>query len=248
METAVHPAAAPYFPPPSEAPSSAPPASPPATSKPQPASAGSSAPSVAPRARIVVRIAPSEPEGWTGELIAASSSSSLARELKRFATGLGLASLYGVALGARAGGLAFFKHALGVPAAMLAVAIVGVPALTIALALFDAPIEPGDAARAASRAAASAGLALAGLAPIAALYVVSSQSPAGAGVAAAAGLFFAGALALRSFLRDLLGPLAGEGVVVRTGAVAAFFVFSVFATALAIRVAWALLPILGGGR
>ena len=70
--------------------------------------------------------------GWTSELLDARGDwRSLAR---RALVGAVLASLYGLALGARDGQLALLTHAVGVPAALLAVCILGVPSLYIVLA------------------------------------------------------------------------------------------------------------------
>lgn len=104
------------------------------------------------------------PPSWTARLLAEDSEFQVARELGRFGVGLGLSALYGLSLGARQGGKAFFLHAAGVPAALLAVTALGIPALYIVLALFDAPIEPPKAIAAAARATAQSGLVLAGLA------------------------------------------------------------------------------------
>jgi hypothetical protein len=64
------------------------------------------------------------------------------QELTRLASGLGLASLYGLALGARSGGLALVQHALGASAGLAAVAVLGIPALFVLLALVNAPVSP----------------------------------------------------------------------------------------------------------
>ena len=87
--------------------------------------------------------------GWTSTLLDVDADwRGLAG---RVATGAALSAVYGVALGAREGGSALLVHAIGVPAALLAVCTLGLPALFIVLALFDAPLSPIKAAGAAAR-------------------------------------------------------------------------------------------------
>ncbi len=78
--------------------------------------------------------------GWAAALLEVDDDwRALAR---RVAIGAALSAIYGVALGAREGGLALALHAVGVPSALLAVCALGLPALYIVLALFDAPLAP----------------------------------------------------------------------------------------------------------
>lgn len=186
------------------------------------------------------------PASWTASLLSDQGDFNLAREAARFGVGIGLAALYGVSLGARQGGRAFFTHAAGVPAALLAITALGIPALYIVLALFDAPIEPPRMIAAAARAAARSGLLLAGLAPAAALFVVSSDRAETAAAAAAVGLFVAGALGLHRLLAELRASLQHAAVTTRATAGLAFLGFGVFAIALAARIWWATLPLIGG--
>lgn len=165
---------------------------------------------------------------------------------RRAATGMGLAALYGVALGAREGGSAMLVHAAGVPAALLAVAAVGLPALYILLALFDTPLSPRKAASAAVVGTASSGLVLAGLAPLAALYVVTSSNTEAAALAGTCGLLLGGILGLRNLVATLRESLAEADSATRTMALAAQLGFGLFAIVLGWRVWSALLPILGG--
>jgi hypothetical protein len=150
---------------------------------------------------------PPLPPSFTASLLAGEGAFSAVREAARFGVGLGLAALYGLSLGARQGGKAFFVHAAGVPAALLAVSALGIPALYIILALFDAPIEHPRVIAATARAAARSGLVLAGLAPAAALFVVSSDRTATAAIAGAIGLAVAGMLGLVRLLSELRGAL-----------------------------------------
>lgn len=198
---------------------------------------------------------PAEPAApsWTAGFLAAGPAEAAAgadvdlqTEATRFAAAAGLSALYGVALGVREGGAAIVRHALGVPAALLAVAGLGVPALYILLALFDAPLEPPRVAASASRAAASAGLLLAGLAPAAALFVVSSEGADGAALVGAAGLVLGGLAGISRLLHELGRGLGGASEVARAASGISFAAFALFATALAARVWWSTLPILRG--
>jgi hypothetical protein len=184
----------------------------------------------------------------TASLLAEEEVFSLQREASRFAVGLGLASIYGVAIGTRQGGKAFLTHAAFVPAALAAVVALGVPALYISLALFDAPIEPPRALASAARATARTGLVLAGLAPAAALFVVSSDASGSAAGSAIVGLVVAGAIGLTRMVGDLRGAIDKAPASTRAKADLAFLGFAVFAVALSARVWWAALPLLRGGR
>ena len=188
----------------------------------------------------------SAPTNKTAWLLGEGQQASWPDEAKRFAASLGLASAYGLALGARKGGFSLVQHAVTVPLALLAVGALGVPALYIAMLVFDAPVAPLDVARAASRASAKTGLVLAGLAPVAALYVVSSDSPDVAAMAAMMGLFAASILGLGTFLRDV-GALSSQVPAARKTLLGfAITGFAIFATALCLRVWLFGLPLLGG--
>jgi hypothetical protein len=181
---------------------------------------------------------------WASELLEVRGD---ARDLlRRAALGAGLAAIYGVALGARDGVVSMAIHAVGVPAAILAVCALGLPALYIVLALFDAPLSPRDAIGAAVRGCATAGLALAGLAPLAALYVVGSETPEAASIAAGLGLALGGALGLRHLLATMREALMRADSATRAMAAVAQIGFGLFAIILAWRVWAALLPLCGG--
>lgn len=192
------------------------------------------APSSAPRIR----------PSWAAQLLATDGD---ARGLaRRGLTGVALASAYGLALGAREGGVALLVHAAGVPAALAAVTLLGLPALYIVLALFDAPLSPREAAGAAARGLASAGLVLAGVAPLAALYVVTSASAEAASLAAVVGLGLGGLLGLRHLVATLREALVRADTTTRFMAGVSQVGFGLFAVLLAWRVWGALLPLVGG--
>ena len=160
--------------------------------------------------------------------------------------GLALSALYGVALGARQGGLALFQHALGVPLGFFLVALAGAPSVFIFLSMCRAPIDALSIGGNVARAVASAGLVLAGLAPAAALFVVSSETPQAASGAVTIGLLVGGGVGLGRMVRDVVRPaLIGRMESVFGGATVALG-FAVFAVTLATRVWTSVLPILGG--
>lgn len=182
--------------------------------------------------------------GWAAALLEVDDDwRALAR---RVAIGAALSAIYGVALGAREGGLALALHAVGVPSALLAVCALGLPALYIVLALFDAPLAPMEAAAAAARGCASAGLVLAGIAPLCAVYVVGSDTPRGAAFAGGLGLAVGGLLGLRHLIATLRRALARSDSATRLMAGVAQVAFALFAVILAWRIWAALLPLLGG--
>jgi hypothetical protein len=196
-------------------------------------------------------VAPRKPDrpdvhGWASRLGADDPEATFSDLGRRAAFGLGLSSLYGVALGARHGGKALLAHAIGVPLGLLLVGAVGAPSLFVFLSMCRAPIDARGVASTAARGVGSAGLLLAGLAPAAALFVVSSETPLAASSAVVIGLLLGGGVALvrttweifRSAARGHAGSFFG-GTAVAVG-------FSVFAVALAVRIWWAVLPILRG--
>jgi membrane-associated PAP2 superfamily phosphatase len=203
----------------------------------------------APPARVAPRlvIAP-PPSSWTARLLAVDAVFSPRREALRFATGLGLAALYGLSLGVRGGGAGLLAHAVGVPAAILVALGLGVPALYIALALFDAPLALPTVVSAAARSAAASGLVLAGLAPAAALFVVSSERPGAAALTALAGLVLGGVISLGRLVGELKQDLDRDAFPTRAATLAVLVGFGVFAVAVTARIWWATLPVLRGGR
>lgn len=167
------------------------------------------------------------------------------QELARLGMGLGFAALYGLALGARTGGMSLVRHALGASAGLSAVGVLGIPSLFVLLALVNAPVSPGAMLSAGARALASAGFVLAGLAPSAALLAVTIESPSVAAFISRAGLTLAGGIGLyqlvrsvRALLRDLPAGLRLKCNVLLLG-------FCVFSSLLAARV-WYTLPIISG--
>jgi hypothetical protein len=184
-------------------------------------------------------------EPWTSRWLV--SRAGWGETLLRIAGSLGLAALFGLAMGARSGGASLATHALGVPAGMATVLLVGVPALAIVLAFFDAPIDTRELVRCAGRGAAAAGMTLAGLAPATALFVVTSASHFTAVMMVVLGLAAGALLGVRHFYEAFAQtleqtPLA-QAVVLR----ATLAGFVLFSGLLATRVWMATLSILGGG-
>ena len=191
---------------------------------------------------------PSVPAAWTEHLLGGrEAGASWAREGQRLAVAIGLASLFGVAIGLRLGGPAIAVHAFGVSVGILAVCGLAVPALAIVLALANASVDGLGLARATSRAAATAGLLLAGLAPGAALFAVTVEDAITVTVVGAAGLALAGILAMRSFVRELAPQLRSSEGRARHLAHVAIPMFLVFAAILGARIWWVMLPIVRGG-
>jgi len=180
-----------------------------------------------------------------GARLTSSQTRGVTQELARLAAGLGLAGLYGLALGARSGGIALVQHALGASAGLAAVGVLGIPALFVLLALVNAPVSPSAMLSAGARSLASAGFVLAGLAPSAALLAVTIESAQAAAFVTRAGLTLAGGIGLfqlTSSMRAMLDDLPRE---LRLKCNALLLGFSLFAIMLAARV-WYTLPILKG--
>lgn len=184
--------------------------------------------------------------GWAARLVQDDADASWLDLLRRTATGLGLSALYGLSLGMRQGGKALLQHAAGVPLGLALVVLIGGPSMFVFLSMCRAPIDARHIASTAARGTASAGMLLAGLAPAAALFVVTSQTAGAASGAVTVGLLLAGGVALAKMVWTVIRrAFAGQAHSVLGGmAVAAGF--AVFAVALAARVWIAVLPILGG--
>lgn len=193
-----------------------------------------------------VRTAHDSDIGWAANLVLEPPRGNFAALIRRGATGLGLSAFYGLALGARQGGRALLVHTAGVPLGLALVLLAGVPSLFVFLSMSRAPIDGRTLASAAARGIASAGVVLAGLAPAAVLFVVSSETPLAAKSAVVFGLLLGGGIALMRTTWDVLRA-AARGPTQAFGAALAFG-FAMFTVAVGIRVFGAVLPILGGGR
>jgi hypothetical protein len=189
--------------------------------------------------------APDDPPSWSAALVAGTSDQ-WSDLLRRAATGHALASLYGVALGARQGGRALAEHALGVPLGLLLVVALGAPSLFVFLSLCRAAMDGRAIARIAARELASAGVVLAGLAPAAALFVVSSETPQAAAAVVTLGLLLGGGVALGRMVWEVTSEATDGRVISSLGGLATAIGFAIFAVCLASRVWTAVLPILGG--
>jgi len=182
--------------------------------------------------------------GWAASLVLEAPHDSLRELIRRGTSGLCLSALYGLAIGARQGGTALLVHTTGVPLGLALVTLAGAPSLFVFLSMCRAPIDGRVLAGAMVRGIASAGVVLAGLAPAAALFVVSSETPQAAKLAVLLGLLLGGGIALVRTTWDVLraaarGPLAAFAAGLAIG-------FALFTMAVGIRVFGAVLPILGG--
>jgi hypothetical protein len=165
---------------------------------------------------------------------------------RRAAAGLGLSALYGLALGARQGGKALLLHSVGVPLGLLIVVLAGAPSLFVFLSICRAPIDARALASTAARGIGSAGLLLAGLAPAAALFVVSSETPRAAAGAVTFGLLLGGGVALGRATWEVFRSAATGRATSLLGGTGVAVGFVMFSALLAMRVWNAVLPILGG--
>jgi len=180
-----------------------------------------------------------------GARLTSSETQSARHELARLGAGLGLAALYGLALGARSGGMALVEHAIAASAGLTAVGVLGMPALFVLLALVNAPVSPLAMLSAGACSLASAGFVLAGLAPSVALLAVTIESPEAAAFVTRAGLTLAGGIGLYQLTSAVRATLKGLSPTLRFKCNALLFGFCVFAIMLAARV-WYALPILKG--
>ena len=186
------------------------------------------------------------PPQTLGARLTSPAISGVSSELLRAGTGLGLAALYGLALGARSGGAALLEHAAFASAGLALVGVLGLPSLFVLLGLVNAPVSPRALLSAGARSVASTGFVLAGLAPSAALLAVTIESPDAAAFVARAGLSLAGGIGLYQLLRSVRALLADAPLTTRAKCTAFLCAFCVFAFVLAARV-WSILPILKGG-
>jgi len=190
---------------------------------------------------------PGSAEGFAARLLADGADHSVPELGRRLASGLALAALYGLALGARQGGTALVQHAVGVPLGLLLVAALGGPSMFVLLSICRAPIDARAVAQAAVRGVGSAGIMLAGLAPSAALFVVSSETPEAARAAVLFGLLLGGGVALARTVVDVARSASRGRSGTALGGATIALGFGLFAILLAARVWTSLLPILRGG-
>lgn len=170
----------------------------------------------------------------------------ITRDLQRALVAIALSALYGLALGARQGGVPLIHHALGVPLALLVLGAVLTPSLTVLLALLDAPVTLPSMFRAVARALSSAGLVLAGLAPSAAVLVVTIESNDIAAAAARGAGFIAGALGVAGLFGGVKELVAAAPAGVLWKAEALLLGYSLFVVLLGARLFSAALPLIGG--
>jgi len=176
------------------------------------------------------------PAGFIASLLDATTS--LREDARRFGVGLALSAVFGLALGLRFGPLAMAVHAVGVPAAFVAVAALGAPAVASGLLHTGLPVDGRAALAAIARGTATAGVVLAGLAPTLVLLAATCEAHASVAVAGAVGLGVGGAMGLAALLRRM--PV---GEANRTAPRLLACVFAAFAIVLAARVWWLALPL-----
>ena len=174
------------------------------------------------------------------------SQSGLTPEIGRLAAGLALSAFYGLALGARTGGAELLRHALGVPLGLVVLGAVMAPSLTVLFAILDAPVRASRVLALLGRALSSVGLVLAGVAPGAALLVVSVESAELATLVARFGFVLAGTLALIQLSVSLSSELAAADRSVSFKSHVLLLGYALFSVMLAVRL-WSLfVPLVGG--
>lgn len=122
---------------------------------------------------------------------------------RRFLIGCALAASYGVALGSSQGPLTMAAAAVGVPSAFVVVALLGGPAAFILLTHAGANVTAAALAAVFGRAVASCGLVLAGLAPTAALLVLSVETSWAAALSGLLGLLIGGGVGMAELVRAM---------------------------------------------
>jgi hypothetical protein len=165
---------------------------------------------------------------------------------RRAAAGLGLSALYGLALGARQGGKALALHAMGVPLGLLLVVLASAPSMFVFLSICRTGVDARALASTTARGLGSAGLLLAGLAPAAALFVVSSETPRAAAGAVSLGLVLGGGVALGRATWEIFRSAVTARAGATLGGMGIALGFAAFSVVLAMRVWNAVLPILAG--
>ncbi len=176
------------------------------------------------------------------------AEASVRLDLGRLGAGLALSAVFGLALGARGGGLDLLRHALGAPLGLLVVSGVVAPSLFVRLSLLDAPIRAMPMLAAVARATFGTGLVLAGLAPAMTMLVVSIESPAAAAWMSGLGLALAGGIGLWGLFAELRQLASGAPLLLQSRIFCSIAVFAVLSCALSARAWYAWLPLLGGGR
>lgn len=180
-------------------------------------------------------------QSFTGPLL--GSKRSIAGEAGRVGSGLALAAVYGLSLGARLGVRGMAEHGVGVPVALFAVGVVGGPAFYVALAHAGVDVNPPILIGSLARGIATSGLVLAGLAPALLLLGVTCEGQGTAAFYGAVGLAVGGALGLRAMFQGLEAHQQAHRLAQRLPRI----LFALFACVFCWRIWGTALPILGGG-
>lgn len=156
--------------------------------------------------------------------------------LLRALGGVGLAAVFGAAVGAASGPKAMLACAVQAPLTCVAALALGVPALYMVLALADAPVRVADMTSAGVRGLGTAGLVLAGLAPTVVVYATTSATLAGTRLVVYSSLLVAAFFGLRGFFLSLWSQLREATAGQKLSALMGSSVFTVFALLLGARV------------
>ncbi|MFO0696209.1 MAG: hypothetical protein U0230_21775 [Polyangiales bacterium] len=148
---------------------------------------------------------------FAARILGHSASPDVREALFRLSSGLGLAWLFGLALGAGHPSASWPAWALGIAAGPLACVAAGLPSLLVLLTLFDVRISLAELFDAAARGIATTGMLLAGLAPLVLLYVGTARDSVATDLVASVSLGAAGLAGLSATIRAVLAVARAEG-------------------------------------
>jgi hypothetical protein len=162
----------------------------------------------------------------------------------RLGAALGLASVLGLGIGLRMGPAHLVQHALSVPLIFVANLALGVPALGIGLSFFDAEIRPRELLRAAVDAVAAGGIAFAGLAPVCAFFVLTTETLGGASGVALLTLLVGSTISLLRFVTRTFSLVRRKREGSGFSEMLIALVFIGFAVTLSLRIFFTCIPLL----
>jgi len=182
-------------------------------------------------------VSPREPEpidasAW---LVALDRDDELVSSARRAGTGLALTLPFALAAGMRANELdEAILSGLSLPVGLAMIALVGVSASTLGISMASAPIAPAQAAAIASRGLFRAGVLLAGLAPVTALWVAGARPLEGL-FASSVAVGVAGTWGIATIARGLVVATAEANGNWRGGALMVAVLFVLFAIVVGFR-------------
>lgn len=169
---------------------------------------------------------------FAARILGSSTASDVREALFRLTSGLGLAWVFGLSLGAGHPSTSWPAWALGIPAGPLACVAAGLPSLLVLLTLFDVRISLAELVDAASRGIATTGMLLAGLAPLVLLYVGTARDSSATALVAAVSLGAAGLSGLSATIRSVVSVARAEGETSKAALASLAAAYGVFAALL----------------